>query len=29
MPFLPTEEELITEKERQKEILKIQYGDEK
>jgi hypothetical protein len=29
MPYLPTEEELITEIERQKEILKIQYGDEK
>jgi predicted nuclease of restriction endonuclease-like (RecB) superfamily len=26
MPYLPTEEELITEIERQKEILKIQYG---
>jgi len=29
MPYLPTEEELITEIERQKEILKIQYGDDK
>jgi predicted nuclease of restriction endonuclease-like (RecB) superfamily len=29
MPYLPTEEELIAEIERQKEILKIQYGDEK
>jgi predicted nuclease of restriction endonuclease-like (RecB) superfamily len=29
MPYLPTEEELIIELERQKEILKIQYGDEK
>jgi predicted nuclease of restriction endonuclease-like (RecB) superfamily len=27
MPYLPTEEELITEIERQKEILKIQFGD--
>jgi predicted nuclease of restriction endonuclease-like (RecB) superfamily len=27
MPYLPTEEELIAEIERQKEILKIQYGD--
>jgi predicted nuclease of restriction endonuclease-like (RecB) superfamily len=29
MPYLPTEEELIIEIERQKEILKIQYGDDK
>ena len=29
MPYLPTEEELITEIERQKEMLKIQYGDDK
>jgi len=29
MPYLPTEEELIIEIERQKELLKIQYGDEK
>jgi hypothetical protein len=29
MPYLPTEEELITEIERQKEILKIQYGENK
>jgi predicted nuclease of restriction endonuclease-like (RecB) superfamily len=28
MPYLPTEKELIAEIERQKEILKIQYGDE-
>jgi hypothetical protein len=27
MPYLPTEEELIVEIERQKEILKIQHGD--
>jgi hypothetical protein len=27
MPYLPTEEELITEIERQKEILKIQFGE--
>ena len=27
LPYLPTEEELITEIERQKEILKVQYGD--
>jgi hypothetical protein len=29
MPYLPTEEELITEIERQKEILKIRYSDHK
>jgi predicted nuclease of restriction endonuclease-like (RecB) superfamily len=29
MPYLPTEEELITEIDRQKEILKIQYSDHK
>jgi len=29
MPYLPTEEELITEIERQKEILKIQYDQDK
>jgi hypothetical protein len=28
MPYLPTEEELIAEIERQKEILKIQFNDE-
>lgn len=28
MPYLPTEEELIAEIERQKEILRIQYSDE-
>jgi hypothetical protein len=29
MPYLPTEEELITEIERQKEILKIQFNNDK
>ena len=29
MPYLPTEEELITEIERQKEILKIQFNSDK
>jgi len=29
MPYLPTEDELITEIERQKEILKIQFNNDK